>query len=58
MLFGLWESKSSNARTQQRRPIGLEELSPRIMLSGTGSGDPDPILPPPPDPPPAIPSNP
>jgi len=54
MLFGLFESKSSNARRTERRPLKLEELSPRIMLSGTESGSDLPVLPPsPPTPPPA-----
>ena len=53
MLFGLLESKSSKPRSQERRPLRLEELAPRILLSGTDGGVEPPILPPPPPPPPA-----
>lgn len=52
MVFGLWESKSSAKRTQPRRPLRVEELSPRIMLSDGGMGDVAPTLPLPPSPPP------
>ena len=48
MLFGLFESKSVSTRLADgRRPLKLEELAPRIMLSGTETGSDEPILPPP-----------
>jgi len=48
MLFGLLKSKSKPVRTSDRRPLKLEELSPRLMLSGTGTDNGDLIPPPPP----------
>ena len=49
MLFGLLQPKAAQRRPKQTPKLGVEELSQRILLSDTGSGDPTPEpLPPPP----------
>lgn len=44
--------KTARPRVSHKVRLSLEELTPRLLLSGSGSGDPPPELPPPPPPPP------
>jgi hypothetical protein len=53
MLFER-RSKGSRSHRQEVRRFGVEELSPRLMLSGDLTVDPPHPPPPPPPPPPPI----
>lgn len=52
MLLNLWQRQSKPGRPQQKYRFRVEELSPRLMLSGSGTGDPPLEEPPPQSPPP------